>query len=84
MKMNRSRKRLHHRVIVPDSDFALLGIDKLRRVSDEILNDDTRRFFIPRGVPIKINMNYVVSLLLRGIADGAARKLRGLDNGRRF
>lgn len=40
----------------------------LLRVSDNIEKSDTRIFFVPRGVPVRINMNRVRALLLRGLA----------------
>jgi len=50
------------------------AVSLLRRASDDIEKSETRRFFIPRGVPFEIDLNVLGAALLRGLARGIERK----------
>ena len=59
--------------------LARRGAAILRRVSDEIEQSDTRRFFKPHGLPLELDVNKAIGLAFRELArgmDGKRRKKR--------
>ena len=53
-------------------------VQTLRRASDSVKASGARRYFVPRGTRLRIDMNRVLSFVLDVLADGiearAARK----------
>lgn len=84
--MKAKRQKAPRLPTILDSDrLVSVAASMLRRVSVDVENDDTRRFFIPVGLPVKIDLNRVTAVLLRGLARGielkAARVKRGVRVG---
>jgi len=68
-----------------DSD-RLVGrsVELLRRASRDVLNGDARRFFIPRGTSIKIDLDVLLSVLLAGLASGIECRAKKITRGNRL
>lgn len=64
----------HQTEILIPPDLVEQAVEGLRRASDEVLQSGARRYFIPRGTKFRIDMNVVVGLLLRGLAEGIDRR----------
>lgn len=45
----------------------------LRRVSVSVAEADTRRYFVPRGTSLRIDLNLLASSVLRQVAAGVIR-----------
>lgn len=62
------------KMILGSDRFVSHAVTLLRRASDEVENAEVRRLFIPRGVPVKIDLNVLGAVLLRGLARGIEQK----------
>lgn len=71
MRPRRTAEQIQNSIPVDIVDKAIEG---LRRASDEVLQSGARRYFVPRGTKIRIDMNIVIGLLLRGLAQGIERR----------
>lgn len=69
--------------MIPDSDPVARAVELLRRASVEVSTSDTRRFFIPRGLPLRVDMNLIAGALLAGLAGAIEQRAAVVSRGRR-
>ena len=67
----------------PDSDPVARAVELLRRASVEVSTSDTRRFFIPRGLPVRFDLNLIGGALLAGLAASIEQRAAVVSRGRR-